>query len=240
MLRSELEAMVSGNLSLEAREQELDDFSHILETFGRHRLLSFDRDPFTRTPTVEIAHEALLREWTRLRGWIQESREDIHMQRLLDAAAREWASAEGEASFLLQGTRLELFSQWAEGTNLALTAGEAEFLQSSRVEHERRVAEETARKERERHLEHRARNFLVGLVGVLAVATAVALLLLSFSRQKVRLATSRELRPLPSITWRSIRNAASYCPCRQYKRRIHVKLRTHCTARFRPRACAWP
>ena len=193
VLRSELEAMVSGNLSLEAREQELDDFSHILETFGRHRLLSFDRDPFTRTPTVEIAHEALLREWTRLRGWIQESREDIHMQRLLDAAAREWASAEGEASFLLQGTRLELFSQWAEGTNLALTAGEAEFLQSSRVEHERRVAEETARKERERHLEHRARNFLVGLVGVLAVATAVALLLLSFSRQQVRLATSREL-----------------------------------------------
>ena len=112
---------------------------------------------------------------------------------LLLAAAREWASADWEASFLLQGTRLELFSQWAEGTNLALTAGEAEFLQSSRVEHERRVAEETARKERERHLEHRARNFLVGLVGVLAVATAVALLLLSFSRQQVRLATSREL-----------------------------------------------
>ena len=32
----------------------------VIETFGRHRLLSFDRDPDTREPTVEIAHEALL------------------------------------------------------------------------------------------------------------------------------------------------------------------------------------
>ena len=27
----------------------------IIETYGRHRLLSFDRDPDTREPTVEIA-----------------------------------------------------------------------------------------------------------------------------------------------------------------------------------------
>ena len=34
--------------------------------FGTSRLLSFDRDPRTGTPTVEVAHEALLREWARL------------------------------------------------------------------------------------------------------------------------------------------------------------------------------
>src|SRR5205085_2317845 len=38
----------------------------VIETFGRHRLLSFDRDPSSREPTVEIAHEALLRAWERL------------------------------------------------------------------------------------------------------------------------------------------------------------------------------
>ena len=42
----------------------------VLDTFGRHRLLSFDRDPLTRSPTVEISHEALLTEWTRLHDWI--------------------------------------------------------------------------------------------------------------------------------------------------------------------------
>ena len=38
----------------------------VLDAFGRHRLLSFDRDPATREPTVEIAHEALLGAWDRL------------------------------------------------------------------------------------------------------------------------------------------------------------------------------
>jgi DNA-binding SARP family transcriptional activator/tRNA A-37 threonylcarbamoyl transferase component Bud32 len=39
----------------------------VIDTFGAHRLLSFDRDPATRAPTVEVAHEALIREWPRLR-----------------------------------------------------------------------------------------------------------------------------------------------------------------------------
>ena len=34
-----------------------------IEAFGSSRLLSFDRDPRTGTPTIEVAHEALLREW---------------------------------------------------------------------------------------------------------------------------------------------------------------------------------
>ena len=38
-----------------------------IDAFGRHRLLAFDRDPATRGPTVEVAHEALLRSWDRLR-----------------------------------------------------------------------------------------------------------------------------------------------------------------------------
>ena len=33
--------------------------SRVLDTFGQHRLLAFDRDAMTRGPTVEIAHEAL-------------------------------------------------------------------------------------------------------------------------------------------------------------------------------------
>ena len=50
---------------------ELDELDHsgrvqrVLDMYGRHRLLSFDRDPVTRGPTVEISHEALLTEWAR-------------------------------------------------------------------------------------------------------------------------------------------------------------------------------
>ena len=41
-------------------------------------------------PTVEIAHEALLTEWTRLRDWIDDARSDIRSQRRLAVAAAEW------------------------------------------------------------------------------------------------------------------------------------------------------
>lgn len=46
------------------------DVRAVLDAFGGARLLSFDRDPLTREPTVEVAHEAFLREWPRLRGWL--------------------------------------------------------------------------------------------------------------------------------------------------------------------------
>ena len=47
----------------------------VLEVFGAARLLTFDRDPATRQPTAEVAHEALLREWPRLAEWIDHDRE---------------------------------------------------------------------------------------------------------------------------------------------------------------------
>ena len=42
-----------------------------------NRLLTLDRDLLSHIPTVEIAHEALIREWKRLREWLSLSREDI-------------------------------------------------------------------------------------------------------------------------------------------------------------------
>ncbi len=48
-LRSELE-------TLQAEEGAMQ---RVIDVFGRIRLLSFDRDPLSGTPTVEVAHEAL-------------------------------------------------------------------------------------------------------------------------------------------------------------------------------------
>ena len=71
----------------------------VIDSFGQARLLTFDHDPVTRGPTVEVAHEALLQEWRRLREWLDESRADIRMQRLLDYAANEWLESDQDASF---------------------------------------------------------------------------------------------------------------------------------------------
>ncbi|MCP3975546.1 MAG: protein kinase [bacterium] len=83
-----------------------EDLSQAVAGFGDARLLQFDRDPATRTPTTEVAHEALIREWPQLRGWIDSSRDDLRTVRRLEEQAREWQKSGRDDSFLLSGSRL--------------------------------------------------------------------------------------------------------------------------------------
>lgn len=148
--------------------------NNVIEWFGRSRLLTFDHDPATRAPTIEIAHEALIREWVRLRGWLQESREDLLMQRKLEQAAGEWLKSGKDPSFLAAGARLAQFEEWQAGSKLALGPREAEYLRSSIADREAKAALEQERQAREQALERRSRQRLRLLVVVMAVATLIA------------------------------------------------------------------
>lgn len=129
-------------LAIAPDEDRMDD---LIDTFAAYRLLTLDHDPATRRPTVEIAHEAVLREWQRLRAWLDESRHDIHQQRLLAAAATDWRSGGHDPSYLLHGSRLEQFEGWAAETPLALTHDERAFLDSSVIAKRQREEDERAR-----------------------------------------------------------------------------------------------
>ena len=104
---------------------------HVLDAFGRHRLLTFDRDPVTRGPTVEIAHEALLSAWVRLHGWIEEGRDDVREQRRIAAAATEWSGAGRDDGYLLRGAQLDQLAAWAAETDITLHPGERAYLDAS-------------------------------------------------------------------------------------------------------------
>ena len=58
--------------------------------------------------TVDIAHEALIRNWALLRSWLDENREMLRRQRQIERAAREWEAVEPARSpeYVLRGTRL--------------------------------------------------------------------------------------------------------------------------------------
>lgn len=150
-----------------------------LEMFGKYRLLTFDRDPTTRENTVEVAHEALIRQWERLREWINDMREDLRLQRRLGAAAIEWVHSDRDASFLATGARLIQLEEWSSNTNLALTEDESDYIASSVAEREKQEQIELQRQEREEELERRSRRRLRALVVVMffgllgAVALAV-------------------------------------------------------------------
>ena len=60
----------------------------------------------------------------RLRGWLDESRNDVRMQRLLAQAAGEWEASGRDPGFLLREARLDQFAGWAAGSSVALTGDE--------------------------------------------------------------------------------------------------------------------
>jgi DNA-binding SARP family transcriptional activator/ABC-type glycerol-3-phosphate transport system substrate-binding protein len=163
----------------------------VLDAFGRHRLLSFDRDPVTRGPTVEIAHEALLTEWDRLRAWIDDSRDDLRQQRRLANASAEWQAADRDPAYLLRGPRLEQTAAWAADTDLSLHPGERTFLESSVAQRHAEAAVEQERRRREVRLRRKTRQRTRQLVGsgvVLALVAAVAAFAVTQRNEANRLA----------------------------------------------------
>jgi ABC-type sugar transport system substrate-binding protein/DNA-binding CsgD family transcriptional regulator len=170
-------------LGLSANSDLADE---IIDTFAEYRLLSLDHDPSTRLPIVEVAHEAILREWERLRSWLNANREDIRLQRQLAAQAAEWNAAGQESSFLLRGTRLDTFKKWAGESHLTLTEAERDFLNASVAEQVRQADTEAERQAREVRLERRSQTFLRGLVAVLLLATLGALGLVGVAQRNER------------------------------------------------------
>ncbi len=149
----------------------------VIELFGKYRLLTFDNDPVTRSPTIEIAHEALIREWQRMRGWLEDARDDVRLQRRLAVATEDWLEAGRDASFLASGARLQQFEEWINTTDLALSQDEVAYYNASIQGRLERLQREEAQRALQAELERRSRNRLRALVGVLLVSTIIAVVL---------------------------------------------------------------
>lgn len=120
-------------LRSELSEMNVDQarLSRVIDAFGQHRLLSFDRDMTSRIPTVEIAHEALIRRWQVLRKWLDNNREALRLQRQLAEAAEQWQNAKTDRSFLAGGSRLAQLERVLETPTIVLRPNEQEFLNAS-------------------------------------------------------------------------------------------------------------
>jgi len=58
--------------------------------------------------SIEVAHEALIRQWPRLREWLDESRDELRLEREVTRRAEEWDRLGRPDAELLRGGRLEL------------------------------------------------------------------------------------------------------------------------------------
>jgi WD40 repeat protein len=102
----------------------------VVDALAGARLLTLD------DATVELAHEALIREWPRLRAWIDDEREAIAIRRHLTEAAAAWERMERDPSELYSGPRLVALLDWLK-TEPTLSASERDFADASRSESER-------------------------------------------------------------------------------------------------------
>ncbi len=82
--------------------------------------------------TVEVAHEALLREWPRLRGWLAEDAQGRRVHWALRDAARAWDQDARDAGGLYRGARLAGALDWAASHDCELEPTERAFLDAAR------------------------------------------------------------------------------------------------------------
>ena len=129
----------------------------VADTMVARRLLTADSD------TVEVAHEALLREWPRLRAWLEEDRDGRRLHRQLSDTAAAWQTERRDASLLYRGARLGTITDWLQQHPGDLNDIEQEFVEAAvaREEQEVRAAKRTTR---------RLKSLTTGLALLLVVA----------------------------------------------------------------------
>ncbi|MFF4361015.1 hypothetical protein [Streptomyces sp. NPDC001604] len=105
-----------------------DDTAQVIEHLARARLLTLEHD------TVDLAHEALITAWPRLRQWINEARDLLRLHRQLTEAARTWDNLNRDPGALYRGARLASAEEaFASERSVGLTPVEKDFLSASRV-----------------------------------------------------------------------------------------------------------
>ncbi len=112
------------------------------------------------TTTIEVSHEAVIREWRRLAEWTREGRADIHLLQVIREDAAEWRRYGQSVDRLYRGTQLAEALAWRERSLLSLD--EEAFLQASAAE------------QAEQRRRYTRRAVLIGLAGLGLTASAAA------------------------------------------------------------------
>jgi WD40 repeat protein len=150
------------------RPEESDITRAVLKSLADARLITLDEN------SAEVAHEALIREWPALQGWLEENREGLRLQRQLTEAAQEWLEMDRTPDLLYRGARLEQFEVWSQKTELALTQSEMDFLKAS-LTHEREREKKAEEQKRTQRKLQRA------FIGTLSIGLIVSITLSVFA-----------------------------------------------------------
>ena len=148
-----------------------------------------DSSPWSSPVTIEVAHEVLIRHWSRLRWWLEENRALLRSRRQIAQAAALWKNNNQQPDFLLQGVRLaeaeEIYLNYTDEISVDVQG----FIQACLVERQRQQQIEKNRL--------RKAQRTVGIMSILGL-TAFGLAVLAYQQgQKAQL---REVQALNSLS----------------------------------------
>ena len=147
-----------------AELQRVNDGERVLATLIDARLITVGEG------NVELAHEALVREWPRYRAWLDEDQMGRRIHAHLIAAAREWDRGGRDPGELYRGARLANALEWTANNREWLNPVERDFIDTSRLEHRRDALRQRAHRRRLRNLAIAAGALLALAIGAAAFA----------------------------------------------------------------------
>ncbi|TMK33541.1 MAG: hypothetical protein E6G58_13330 [Actinobacteria bacterium] len=136
------------------------DASRAMAVFTDARLVSVAEG------TAEVAHEALLHEWPRLRTWLEDDAEGRKLHRHVTESSHTWDEGGRDPADLYRGARSTAAWEWAEPHQADLNDLEREFLRASRTASEGEAV-------RARRTNRRLRALLAGVAVLLAASLVI-------------------------------------------------------------------
>lgn len=103
----------------------------VLDQLTQARLVTVAVASDQRQQMVEIAHEALVRRWPRLKQWLEEDREILVWRQRLGSLIQGWQQTGRDDGFLLRGSLLDEAKLWLARRANDLTPAEKEFINAS-------------------------------------------------------------------------------------------------------------
>ncbi|HEV7745826.1 MAG TPA: tetratricopeptide repeat protein [Pyrinomonadaceae bacterium] len=166
----------SGKGNEVRRRAAMSDFGDLarnaIKSMADAHLLKVAHDEAAGEESVEIANDAILRHWDRLRKWIESDREFLIWRQSLNTSLAEWQKGNRNSSYLLRGGALELAKKFYESHMRELSADERGYIIGS-------ISEEAG-------LQRRKRRYvaLAGLIITLSIAIAGLLIYRSYKAQQ--------------------------------------------------------
>jgi WD40 repeat protein len=171
--------------------EDREALNQVLEDLVRGRLLvtgeggqktdEQNDNPLTNsaeeTPVIDLAHEALIRDWRRLKEWVEDNRIDLKFRQTITQAANDWENNSKNEEYLVhRESRLEAAKALLQ--KKFLSPIEAEYVEACTEKVDR---EQNAKVEQERKLREAAeqRTRLANSRTRLAIASSIGIALLS-------------------------------------------------------------